>query len=381
MKILVTGFEPFGGDRENASQEAVRLLADAWSSDPQPGVELVTGTLPVAFAAAGQMLEALLAEHAPDAVLAVGEAGGRTAITPERWAANEDDARIPDNAGDQPRGTAIDPTGPDRRASALDPDALVSAILQVGLPADVSEDAGRFVCNHVAYLVAGLTVPGGFVHVPAVRSHGFATVGAETDPSGSPGASAGLGDADSLRSALGFDDLALGLAAAVRAIAEGRGTAASTREAGRVDRASTVIGVDARAVYAALLDPTALADWLPPEGATGEIEHFDARVGGGFRAVLRFADPADTKTTADTDASRVRFDELVPGRRVAQVVTFESAEERFGGEMRMTWELEPVRAGTRVTVSATDVPVGISPTDHELGLGSSLANLARYLGA
>lgn len=312
MKILVTGFEPFGGDRENASQEAVRRLADAWGSDPQAGVELVTGSLPVAFAASGRVLGALLAEHAPDAVLAVGEAGGRTAITPERWAANEDDARIPDNVGDQPRGTAIDPTGPDRRASALDADALVSAILQVGLPADVSEDAGRFVCNHVAYLVAGLTVPGGFVHVPAVRSRGIATVGAETnpvgspatsgDPGGSPAASAGPHAAGARPSALTFDDLALGLAAAVRAIAEGRGHAASTREAGRVDRASTVIGADARAVYAALLDPAALATWLPPEGATGEIEQFDARVGGGFRAVLRFADPVDPKTTADADA-------------------------------------------------------------------------------
>lgn len=70
---------------------------------------------------------------------------------------------------------------------------------------------------------------------------------------------------------------------------------------------------------------------------------------------------------------------------MVQVVTFESSEERFVGEMRMTWELEPVRAGTRVTVSATDVPVGIPPADHELrlgpGLGSSLTNLARYLGA
>lgn len=380
VKILLTGFEPFGGDAENASGEAVRLLADAWAVDPQPGIELVTGVLPVAFATAGPALEALVAEHAPDAVLAVGEAGGRSAITPERWAANEDDARIPDNTGDQPRGSAIDPDGPARRASGFDADALVSAILQVGLPADASEDAGRFLCNHVAYLVAGLDVPGGFVHVPAVRSRGTATVGDETDPGTAAGASAVTHDG----SALTFDALALGLAAAVRAIAAGRArpdASATTREAGRVDRASTVIAVDAATIYRALLDPVALASWLPPAGATGEIEQMDARVGGGFSAVLRFADPVDPKTTADSDASVVRFIEIVPGRRVVQGVTFQSTDERFGGEMVMRWHLEPVAAGTRVTVSATDVPDGIAQSDHERGLGSSLANLARFLEA
>ncbi|WP_405219065.1 SRPBCC domain-containing protein [Agrococcus sp. Ld7] len=379
MKILLTAFEPFGGDAENASFEAVRLLADAWADDPQPGIELVTGVLPVAFADAGPALAALLDQHAPDAVLSVGEAGGRSAITPERWAANEDDARIPDNAGDQPRGTAIDPAGPERRASGLDADALVSAILQVGLPADASDDAGRFLCNHVAYLVAGLDVPGGFLHVPAVRSHGTATVGAETDPDGAASTSAVTHDG----SRLTFDDLALGLAAAVRAIAAGRAhpePSTSTRETGRVDRASTVIAADAATIYRALLDPVALERWLPPEGATGEIEQLDARAGGGFRLVLRFADPVDPKTTDDSDASLVRFIELVPGRRVVQGVTFESVEPRFAGEMVMRWQLEPVAAGTRVTVSASDVPAGISRADHELGLGSSLANLARYLG-
>ncbi|SFS09003.1 pyroglutamyl-peptidase I [Agrococcus baldri] len=393
MKMLVTGFEPFGGDPENASHEAVRRLADAWAADPQAGVELVTGVLPVAFAAAGPALTALVDEHAPDAVLAVGEAGSRSAITPERWAVNADDARIPDNGGDQPRGTVIDPEGPARRESAFDADALASAVLAVGLPADASEDAGRFLCNHVAYLVAGLRrdgapIPGGFVHVPAVRSSGTATVGAETDAPAARSALATETGTDASRDAsalthdgeaLTFDDLALGLAAMVRAVASGDAQRASTRETGRVDRASTVIDAAPEVVYEALLDPVALAAWLPPEGATGTIEHMDAREGGGFRAVLRFADPADTKTDATTDVSQVRFVELVPGSRVEQTVTFDSGEERFRGEMRMTWRLEPVEAGTRVTVAATDVPAGISQSDHELGLGSSLANLARHL--
>lgn len=396
MKILVTGFEPFGGDPENASQEAVRRLANAWAADPQTGVELVTGTLPVAFAAAGPALTALVEQHQPHAVLAVGEAGGRSAITPERWGVNEDDARIPDNAGDQPRGTPIDAAGPARRASAFDVDALASAILGVGLPADASDDAGRFLCNHVAYLVAGLRVdsrpiPGAFVHVPAVRSSGTATVGAETDAREGAGADAregagadAVGRASALThdgEALTFDDLALGLAAMIRAIANGQANRASTREAGRVDRASTVIDAAPRAVYEALLDPVALTAWLPPEGATGTIEHMDAREGGGFRVVLRFDDPVDTKTDAVTDASRVTFVELVPGALVVQRIAFESSEERFAGDMLMTWQLEAVEAGTRVSVAATEVPAGIAQSDHELGLGQSLAKLARYLGA
>ncbi|MCH1881857.1 SRPBCC domain-containing protein [Agrococcus sp. ARC_14] len=377
MKILVTGFEPFGSDSENASLEAVRRLADALAADPQAGVDLVTGTLPVAFATAGPALLALVEEHAPDAVLAVGEAGGRRAITPERWGVNEDDARIPDNAGEQPRGTAIDSSGPARRASGFDADTLASAILSVGLPAVASDDAGRFLCNHVAYLAAGLPMPGGFVHVPAVRSRGAATVGAETDPDAPTDASALTHDGE----ALTFDDLALGLAAAVRAIARGDANRASTRETSRVDRASTVIEARASEIYRALIDAEALAVWLPPEGATGEIEQLDAREGGGFRATLRFEDPVDAKTTVDTDVSQVTFTELVPGRRVVQRIAFESSEQRFEGDMRMTWTLETVAAGTRVTVAATDVPAGISQADHELGFGSSLANLARYFAA
>lgn len=210
MRILVTGFEPFGNDTQNASQEAVERLRTRWAAGTSadlPEVELDTATLAVSFARSGPALLAAVADLRPDVVLAVGEAGGRTELTPERWAVNADDARIPDNDGAQPIGARID-AGPDRRRLSLDPDQLAEAMAENGLPAAVSDDAGRFVCNHVAYVVAGSTgesaatgpTLGGFVHVPAVRSLGAATVGAETD-----------GDARVAVSPLSFDDLARGL--------------------------------------------------------------------------------------------------------------------------------------------------------------------------
>jgi len=154
------------------------------------------------------------------------------------------------------------------------------------------------------------------------------------------------------------------------------GSAGSTR----ADTADRVVEAPPDAVYAALLDAGALESWLPPEGAIGEVQHLTARVGGGFRMVLRFADPVDPKTTDDSDASQVTFERLEPGRLVSQRITFESADPRFTGEMRMTWRLEPVGDdSTRVTVTATDVPAGIRQEDHEAGLASSLANLAAYL--
>ena len=147
----------------------------------------------------------------------------------------------------------------------------------------------------------------------------------------------------------------------------------------RIDRAQTFVDATPEEVYAALLDSGALEAWLPPDGATAEITDLDARPGGGFRAVLRFADPVDPKTTTDSDVTHVRFVELRPGRLVEQAVTFDSSDPRFGGTMRMTWRIEPSGGRTRVTVSATDVPVGIGHAEHEAGLTSSLANLAAYL--
>ncbi|WP_144721033.1 pyroglutamyl-peptidase I [Agrococcus jejuensis] len=202
MRILLTAFEPFGGDAENASREAVLRLAER----DVPGVDLAVGILPVAFATAPTRLRALVDEHAPDAVLAIGEAGGRAVVTPERQGRNRIDARIPDEAGDQPRDVAID-DGPELRAATLDVDALVAAIRDAGVRAEASEDAGGFVCNRIAVEVAGLPVPAAFVHVPAVRSIGVAGVGRETD------AVAGVA------TALTFDDLATAIGACVASAA------------------------------------------------------------------------------------------------------------------------------------------------------------------
>lgn len=201
MKILLTGFEPFGSDQENASEIAVGLLAARWDG----AADLVVDVLPVSFTGAPRTLRSLVERHRPDAVLAVGEAGGRTAVTPERFGRNRIDARIPDNDGARPRDVQID-DGPPLRPATLDVDELTRRILEVGVAAEVSQDAGAFVCNRVAVELAGLDVPAAFVHVPAVRSWGTAGVGEETD-----------GGAPAVDSHLSFDELALAVRACVDA--------------------------------------------------------------------------------------------------------------------------------------------------------------------
>lgn len=206
MKILVTGFEPFGGETENASGVAVDILSKL---TPPDGAHIVTATLPVTWSGAGSALLRAVEDHVPDVVIAVGEAGGRTAVTPERWAKNLGHGRIPDNRG-VVREAAPLAQGPDRLESQIDPEILINAIRESGVPAEVSEDAGAFLCNAVFWTVLHDTdVPSAFIHVPAVRTRGIAEIGAETDPGRAP--------ADS---SLNFEDLAHGLAAAVRAVAQ-----------------------------------------------------------------------------------------------------------------------------------------------------------------
>ncbi len=149
----------------------------------------------------------------------------------------------------------------------------------------------------------------------------------------------------------------------------------------RTDSASRVVKADVTRVFAALLDPEQLRDWLPPAGMTGQFEHFDPHPGGSYRLVLTYDDPTSVrgKATADSDIVEARFLDIVPDVRVVQAVEFVSDDAAFSGTMTMAWEVAAHPEGTEVTIRATDVPQGISAEDHEVGLSSSLAQLAAFV--
>jgi uncharacterized protein YndB with AHSA1/START domain len=149
----------------------------------------------------------------------------------------------------------------------------------------------------------------------------------------------------------------------------------------RTDTASRVIAAPTDRVYDALVDPDALAAWLPPAGMSGRFERIDARPGGSYRLVLMYDDAStgSGKATPDSDITEARFVEVVPGVRVVQAVNFISDDPSYAGTMTMTWEVTATHDGTRVDFRADDVPPGISAEDHAAGLASSLANLAAYV--
>jgi pyroglutamyl-peptidase len=203
--VLLTGFEPFEQQEVNASWAAVREAAAGWDAGAE-GAELVTALLPVSFDRAPQALDVLLADVRPDLVVCVGEAGGRAAVGLERVGVNVQDARIPDEDGAQPVDVPVVPGGPDAYFSSLPVKACLAAVLAAGVPGEVSNTAGTYVCNTVAYALAHRLatgahggVPGargGFVHVPRLP---------EQVPAGSPSlgaAQAGAGLAAVLRAAL-----------------------------------------------------------------------------------------------------------------------------------------------------------------------------------
>ena len=134
-------------------------------------------------------------------------------------------------------------------------------------------------------------------------------------------------------------------------------------------------------VYAALVDRDALTAWLPPDGMSARFERFDLRPGGSYRLVLTYTDASHSpgKATADTDIVEARYVEVTENVRVVQAVDFVSDDPAFAGTMTMTWEVSRVDGGTRVDITADDVPDGISAEDHAAGLASSLASLADYL--
>ena len=168
MKILVTGFEPFGGEEVNAAWEAVRRLR------APAGAELKKLLLPTVFGVSGDLLCAALAKEKPELVLCVGQAAGRAAITPERLGLNRMDASIPDNAGVQPREQPVVPGGPAALFARLPVEELAEAIAAAGVPAAVSDSAGLFVCNQLLYrLLYEMeakypAMRGGFLHVPCL---------------------------------------------------------------------------------------------------------------------------------------------------------------------------------------------------------------------
>ncbi|WP_395448591.1 SRPBCC family protein [Aminobacter sp. UC22_36] len=157
---------------------------------------------------------------------------------------------------------------------------------------------------------------------------------------------------------------------------------ATTSGTRRTDSGSRLIKASPETIYHALLDPQAVASWRPPQGMRGEVLAFDAREGGTFRmAFIYEGDGGHGKTTDNADVFEGRFAELVPGRRVVELVEFESDDPAFAGTMRIVTALEPVGSATRVTVSCENVPPGISERDHQKGIASSLENLAAFVMA
>ena len=171
--VLVTGFEPFGGDGFNPSQAIAQTLDGRASAG---GARIVGRTLPVVFGEAARELRTLLRQHEPRLVLCLGLAGGRVAVTPERIAINLADARLPDNRGRQLTDAPVVRGGPTAYWSTLPVKAIVAALRAEDIPAGVSHSAGTFVCNEVFYALLhtlrhtrarGLRgTRGGFVHVP-----------------------------------------------------------------------------------------------------------------------------------------------------------------------------------------------------------------------
>lgn len=168
MKVLVTGFNPFGGEAINPALESVKLLPETIA-----GAEVKWLEIPTVFHKSAEVLEKAIAEYRPDTVLCVGQAGGRFGLTPERVAINQDDARIPDNEGNQPIDVPIRKDGQSAYFSTLPIKAITKAIQDAGLPASVSNTAGTFVCNHIMYQVlyfADKQFPfvkhAGFLHIP-----------------------------------------------------------------------------------------------------------------------------------------------------------------------------------------------------------------------
>ncbi|MEZ0470372.1 pyroglutamyl-peptidase I [Luteimonas salinilitoris] len=183
--VLLTGFAPFGDESDNPSWQAASALDDTRIA----GHRVIARELPVEFGTSLRVLRAAIRETAPALVLCVGQAGGRTRLSLERVAINVDDARIADNAGRQPIDAPVVAGGPAAYFGTLPIKAMLAALLRAGIPAEISQTAGTYVCNHVFYgLMHALRrrrVRGGFVHIPysprqAAAHPGAASLGLDT---------------------------------------------------------------------------------------------------------------------------------------------------------------------------------------------------------
>lgn len=169
MKILLTAFEPFGGETVNPAQLAVKQVADEIK-----GAEIIKIDVPVVFHKSIDTVKQAMDKYNPDVVFCIGQAGGRTGLTPERVAINIDDARIADNEGNQSIDETIYHDGPAAYFSTLPIKAMVLKIKEAGVNASLSNTAGTYVCNHLMYGVLyhiSHSYPdmiGGFMHVPFV---------------------------------------------------------------------------------------------------------------------------------------------------------------------------------------------------------------------
>jgi pyroglutamyl-peptidase len=176
-KVLLTGFEPFGKATLNPSGEIVKQIS---------GDNIVTAILPVAYAQSAEALLALIEQHKPDVVISLGQAEGRTQITPERIAINLDDARLADNEGVMRNDVPIVVGGPVAYESTLPIKEFVAAINDAGVSAAVSLSAGAFLCNHIFYVaqdrLKGTKVRSGFVHVPLMDEQAGEFPGLPTMP-------------------------------------------------------------------------------------------------------------------------------------------------------------------------------------------------------
>lgn len=169
MKVLITGFEPFGSEIVNPSYEAIKLLPD-YIGD----LEIIKAELPVSFEASGPALIKAITLRQPDAVVCVGQASGYAGVALERVAINLRDASIPDNCGLQPIDQPVVSDGPPAYFSTLPVKKIVNTLQNQGIPAFVSNSAGTYVCNNLMYILLHLihqerpSMQGGFIHVPYV---------------------------------------------------------------------------------------------------------------------------------------------------------------------------------------------------------------------